>query len=243
MPHYYFDLTDGVTRRDRNGLDCTDDAAAITKAISIACEVTAAGKNCHSDLHISIMRRGHEVSRVPVLVNQAAPATLDTISPLASQTVPLVMGRGSRIQILLVEDRPGDTRLTTEAFHHHGKPLQLNHAWDGAEALDFLKRNGRFGDAPRPDLILLDLDLAGMRGTEVLAGIKGDPHLSTIPTIIFTTSDSPADILACYKLRANCYLQKPANWDDFEFLVTCIGRFWLSRDQLPQMRKGRDNTA
>jgi hypothetical protein len=102
-----FALTDGVTRRDRNGLDCPDDAAAITKAISIACEITTSGNNCHSDLHISIMRRGHEVSRVPVHMNQAAPAVVN--SPSASQIRPVAKENNSHIEILLVEDRPGQS--------------------------------------------------------------------------------------------------------------------------------------
>jgi chemotaxis family two-component system response regulator Rcp1 len=148
------------------------------------------------------------------------------------------MKNSSHIQILLVEDRPGDTRLTKEAFHHRGKPLQLHHAWDGVEAMDFLKRKGSFEDAPRPDLILLDLDIPEMDGREVLARVKGDPNLMAIPTIILTTSDSAADILLCYKLHANCYLQKPANWDEFDYLVTSIDRFWLTKAKLPP-RSGR----
>jgi two-component system, chemotaxis family, response regulator Rcp1 len=135
------------------------------------------------------------------------------------------------IEVLLIEDRPGDVRLTMEAFHHQGKPIQLHHAWDGVEALHFLKREGNFENAPRPDLIILDLHLPGMRGDEVLASVKGDPRLKTIPIIIFTTSDSTAEISACYALGANCYLQKPVNWDEYEHLVTCIATFWLR--QLP----------
>jgi chemotaxis family two-component system response regulator Rcp1 len=137
------------------------------------------------------------------------------------------MENGS-LEILLVEDRPGDTRLTKEAFHHHGKPLKLHHVWDGVEAMDFLNRKGRFEYAPRPDLILLDLEAPDMDGKEVLARIKGDPHLKAIPTIILTVCDSASDILLCYKLHANCYLPKPANWDEFNYLVTCIDRFWLN---------------
>jgi chemotaxis family two-component system response regulator Rcp1 len=156
-----------------------------------------------------------------------------TFSP-RPRTKPLATENDSHIEVLLVEDRPGDTRLTKEAFHHRGKPLQLHHAWNGAEAMDFLKRKGVFEDAPRPDLILLDLDIPEMDGREVLARIKRDPNLKAIPTIILTTSNSAADILLCYKLHANCYLQKPANWDEFDYLVTSIDRFWLSKGRLPQ---------
>jgi two-component system, chemotaxis family, response regulator Rcp1 len=110
----------------------------------------------------------------------------------------------SDIEILLIEDLPGDTRLTTEAFESREMPVRLHHAWDGAEAMDFLKREGRFENAPRPKLILLDLHLPGMSGEEVLAQIKDNRNLKAIPTIILTTSDAPADVWACYKLGANC---------------------------------------
>jgi chemotaxis family two-component system response regulator Rcp1 len=160
---------------------------------------------------------------------EAAPA----ISPQHPKRKPVAM-KNTQIEILLVEDRPGDIRLTREAFHHEGKPLHLHHAWDGAEAMDFLKRKGSFADAPRPDLILLDLDIPEMDGREVLARIKGDPNLMAIPTIILTTSDSNADILLCYKLHANCYLHKPANWDELDYLATIIDRFWLTKGKLPR---------
>jgi chemotaxis family two-component system response regulator Rcp1 len=236
VPHYYFDLTDGVTKRDRSGLDCADDAAAIAKAATIADEIAAAdGVSSHPDLHISIMREdGHEVSRVPVPMIQAAPACRQYDQLSASQIRPLAKENRSHIEILLVEDRPGDSRLTKEAFHHRGKPLTLHHAWDGVEAMEFLKRKGSFEDAPRPDLILLDLDIPRMNGRLVLARIKGDPNLKTIPTIILTVSDSAADILLCYKLNANCYLQKPVNWDEFDYLVTSIDRFWLNGAKFPR---------
>jgi two-component system, chemotaxis family, response regulator Rcp1 len=152
------------------------------------------------------------------------------------------MDKDSHIEILLVEDRPGDTRLTKEAFHHRGKPLKLHHAWNGIEAMDFLKQRGRFGDSNRPDLILLDLDIPEMSGMEVLARIKGDPNLQAIPTIILTTSDSPVDILLCYRLHANCYLQKPTNWDEFDYLATSIDRFWLTRAKLPR-RNPHENSS
>jgi two-component system, chemotaxis family, response regulator Rcp1 len=146
------------------------------------------------------------------------------------------MEKNSHLEVLLVEDRPGDTRLTKEAFHHRGKPLKLHHAWDGAEAMEFLNREGPFGDSPRPDLIILDLDIPEINGREVLARIKGNPNLQAIPTIILTASDSAADILLCYKLHANCYLQKPANWDEFDYLVTSIDRFWLTRAKFPRRK-------
>jgi CheY-like chemotaxis protein len=141
------------------------------------------------------------------------------------------------VEILLVEDRPGDIRLTKEAFRHRGKSLNLHHAWDGVEAMDFLKRKGKFETAPRPDLIILDLDLPEMDGPEVLAQIKGDPNLTAIPTIVLTSSESAADVLLCYKLHANCYLQKPSNWDEFNHLMTTIDRFWLTQAKLPSPKR------
>ena len=139
------------------------------------------------------------------------------------------MENDSHIQILLVEDTPGDTRLIKEAFHHLGKPVKLHHAWHGAEALEFLRRKSPFGDAPRPDLILLDLDIPEMDGREVLAQINADPQLKSIPTVILAASADPADVLICYKLHANCYLEKPKNWEEFDYLATNIYRFWLAK--------------
>jgi chemotaxis family two-component system response regulator Rcp1 len=240
MPHYYFDLTDGVTQRDRNGMDCADDAAAVRKASLIANEVAAAnGDNGRGDLHISIKRAdGQEVSRVmvPTIAGPAATGSHRRQSPRAVETDHRHKDQ-PHVEILLVEDRPGDIRLTKEAFHHVGKPLRLHHAWDGIEAMEFLNRGGPFGDAPRPDLILLDLNIPEMDGREVLARIKSDPHLLAIPTIILTASDSEADILICYRLNANCYLHKPANWDDFDYLATSIDRFWLSKGKMQLRRK------
>jgi two-component system, chemotaxis family, response regulator Rcp1 len=241
MPHYYFDLTDGVTKRDRNGMDCADDAAAVRKATLIANEVAAAdGDNGRADLHISIKRAdGQEVSRVMVPTTQG-PATADSHH---RQSRRAVEPDHRHIEILLVEDRPGDSRLTKEAFDHRGKPLRLHHAWDGIEAMEFLNRGGPFGDAPRPDLILLDLDMPRMDGREVLARIKSDPHLMAIPTVILTASESEADILICYRLHANCYLHKPANWDDFDFLATSIDRFWLSKGKMQLKKKPLSDVA
>jgi chemotaxis family two-component system response regulator Rcp1 len=138
------------------------------------------------------------------------------------------------IEVLLVEDSPGDVRLTQEAFRDAGKPVRLHLVSDGVEAMAFLRREGIYTDAPRPDLILLDLNLPKMDGREVLARIKKDQALKTIPTIILTTSDDEADVLISYQLQANCYLRKPAHWDAFDNLVKSINAFWLTKAKLPQ---------
>src|ERR1700736_6821512 len=111
-------------------------------------------------------------------------------------------------QVLLVEDSPGDVRLTQEAFRDANKSVHLHVATDGVEAMAFLRHEGAHADAPRPDLILLDLNLPKMDGREVLVHIKEDNSLKTIPTVILTTSDAEADIVKCYQLHANCYLKK-----------------------------------
>jgi chemotaxis family two-component system response regulator Rcp1 len=141
------------------------------------------------------------------------------------------------IEVLLVEDSPGDVRLTQEAFRDSGKPVRLHLASDGIEAMAFLKREGAHESAPRPDLILLDLNLPKMDGRQVLALIKKDQSLRTIPTIILTTSDDEADVLISYQLQANCYLRKPAHWDAFDNLVRSINAFWLTRAKLPQQKQ------
>jgi two-component system, chemotaxis family, response regulator Rcp1 len=138
------------------------------------------------------------------------------------------------IEVLLVEDSPGDVRLTQEAFRDSGKPVRLHLAADGIEAMAFLRREGIYANAPRPDLILLDLNLPKMDGREVLALIKKDQDLKIIPTIILTTSDDEADVMISYQLQANCYLRKPAHWDAFDSLVRSINAFWLTRAKLPQ---------
>ena len=148
------------------------------------------------------------------------------------------MGGGGRpIEVLLVEDSPGDVRLTQEAFRDADPAVRLHVAADGVEAMVFLKREGRHGAAPRPDLILLDLNLPRMDGREVLAHIKEDDGLKTIPTIILTTSEAEADIVKSYQLQANCYLSKPVQFDAFEGLVKSIDDFWLTKAQLPQQKQ------
>ena len=138
------------------------------------------------------------------------------------------------IDVLLVEDSPGDVRLTQEAFREANGSIKLHVAVDGVEAMAFLKREGGHAHAPRPDIILLDLNLPKMDGREVLAHIKADGELKTIPTVILTTSGSEADVLKSYQLQANCYLTKPVQFDEFASLVKIINDFWLIRVKLPQ---------
>jgi CheY-like chemotaxis protein len=142
------------------------------------------------------------------------------------------------VHVLLVEDSPGDVRLTQEAFRHANKSVHLHVASDGVEAMAFLRHEGPRVDTPRPDLILLDLTLPRMDGREVLARIKADDVLRTIPTVILTTSDEQLDIQNSYQLQANCYLSKPVQWDAFRNLVRSINDFWLSRVTLPSHAYG-----
>ena len=141
------------------------------------------------------------------------------------------------IEVLLVEDSPGDVRLTREAFKDAKVHINLHVASDGTEAMSFLKREGGHANAPRPDLILLDLNLPRKDGREVLAEIKEDPALKTIPVVILTTSASEEDILRSYQLHANCYITKPVGLDGFLKVVQSIDNFWLSVVKLP--REGR----
>ena len=144
---------------------------------------------------------------------------------------------GAEIQVLLVEDSPGDVRLTLEAFHQVNPAIHLHVANDGVEAMAFLRNEGANVDAPRPDMILLDLNLPRMDGRAVLASIKEDDGLKTIPTVILTTSEAEADIRKSYQLQANCYLSKPVQLDAFEGLVKSISEFWLNQVKLPQRRQ------
>ena len=141
---------------------------------------------------------------------------------------------GLPIEVLLVEDSPGDVRLTQEAFRDANMSIHLHVASDGVEAMAFLRREGVHVKAPRPDLILLDLNLPKMDGREVLSHIKEDDRLRTIPTVILTTSEAESDIVKSYQLRANCYLSKPVRLEEFERLVKSINDFWLKDVQLPR---------
>jgi len=142
--------------------------------------------------------------------------------------------RGAPIDVLLVEDSPGDVRLTREAFRETNGSVTLHVASDGVEAMSFLRREGTHAASPRPDFILLDLNLPRMDGREVLLHIKEDPSLRTIPTIILTTSEADADVLKSYELNANAYLKKPVTLEAFEALVRSINDFWLTKVMLPQ---------
>ena len=142
------------------------------------------------------------------------------------------------IEVLLVEDSPGDVRLMREAFREANMFVQLHVASDGMEAMAFLRHEGAHIHAPRPDFILLDLNLPKMDGREVLAHIKEADNLKTIPTIILTTSEAEADILKSYQLQANCYLCKPVQLDAFETVVKSIKDFWLTRAKLPPQASG-----
>jgi len=140
------------------------------------------------------------------------------------------------IEVLLVEDSLGDIRLTQEAFRDANKAIRLHVAPDGVEAMAYLRKEGIHSHAPRPELILLDLNLPKMDGREVLAHVKEDTSLKTIPTVILTTSEAEADIVKSYQLQANCYLSKPVQLDAFENLVKSINDFWLTKVKLPQQR-------
>ncbi|HSW08310.1 response regulator [Aquabacterium sp.] len=137
------------------------------------------------------------------------------------------------IEILMVEDNPGDVRLTREAFKDGRIWNRLHVVEDGLAALDFLYRRGTHADAPRPDLILLDLNLPRMDGREVLSVIKADPLLRIIPVVVLTTSQAEEDVLRAYHLSANCYVTKPVDFEQFIRVVQAIENFWLTVVRLP----------
>jgi CheY-like chemotaxis protein len=141
------------------------------------------------------------------------------------------------IEILLVEDDAADAELTTEALKE-GKILNtVHHVTDGVEALAFLHRQGRYANAVRPDVVLLDLNMPRKDGREVLAELKADPDLGEIPVVILTTSDSDEDILQSYELHANCYVTKPVGVVEFNKVVRSVGDFWFAVVKLPPPRK------
>lgn len=142
-------------------------------------------------------------------------------------------GSGRPIEILLVEDNPGDVRLTKEALKLGKVSNHLNVAEDGEQALAFLRREGPYAQAPNPDLILLDLNLPKKNGREVLEEIKADPSLRRIPVVILTVSEAEQDILKSYNLHANCYITKPVDLDKFLTVIQSIEDFWLTMVVLP----------
>jgi chemotaxis family two-component system response regulator Rcp1 len=142
--------------------------------------------------------------------------------------------QGEAIEVLLVEDSPGDVRLTREALKDAKVHISLHVATDGIEAMAYLERTGMYVSVSRPDLILLDLNLPRKDGREVLKEIKESPSLRTIPVVILTTSSSDADVLQSYHLHANCYISKPVDLDGFLKVVRSIDNFWLSVVKLPR---------
>ena len=137
------------------------------------------------------------------------------------------------IDILLVEDSPGDVRLTQEALRGAKVNNNMHVVNDGVEAIDFLQRNGEYTKMPRPGLVLLDLNLPRKNGRDVLATIKADPELRRIPVVVLTTSEADEDILKAYDLNANCYITKPVDLDQFIRVVKSIQEFWLTVVKLP----------
>ena len=137
------------------------------------------------------------------------------------------------IEILMVEDNPSDVRLTREAFKDAKVLNNMSVATDGEDALKFLKREGPYKDAPRPDLILLDLNLPKMNGKEVLGEIKRDPDLKRIPVVVLTTSDNEQDVRKAYDLHVNAYVRKPVDLDQFIKIVEAVEGFWLSVVKFP----------
>ena len=139
-------------------------------------------------------------------------------------------------EILLVEDNPADVEITIEAFRRSHKGNRVSVCRDGEEAIEFLFQRGRFaraGSAPRPDLVLMDLNLPRKSGAEVIEQLKGNEHLREIPVVVLTTSDRDEDIQRCYKIGANNYLIKPVQFDDCVKLITDIQQYWLELSKLP----------
>jgi chemotaxis family two-component system response regulator Rcp1 len=145
----------------------------------------------------------------------------------------LMVNGETAMHVLLVEDNPGDVRLTREALKDAKMHLNLHVASDGVEAMQFMRREGKYGDSPRPDLVLLDLNLPRKDGRAVLEEIKTDDALKSIPVVVLTTSSSDADIERSYMLHANCYISKPVDMEGFLTVVQSIDDFWLSVVKLP----------
>lgn len=141
------------------------------------------------------------------------------------------------VNILLIEDNPGDVRLTQEAFKEGKKKVNLEVVMDGVEAIRFLRKEEKYADKPTPDLVLLDLNLPKWDGREVLREIKTDRELKRIPVIVLTTSNAMQDIINSYDLHANCFINKPVDFDNFFDIVQKIEDFWLTITILPTMAR------
>jgi chemotaxis family two-component system response regulator Rcp1 len=146
----------------------------------------------------------------------------------------MILSHSRPIEILLVEDSPSDAALTIEALKAGKIANRLSHVEDGVDAMDFLRRRGKYAEVRRPDLIMLDLNLPRRDGREVLAEIKNDSDLKIIPIIVLTTSRADEDILRSYELNANCYITKPVDFTHFIDVVKSIEQFWLTVVTLPQ---------
>jgi len=152
---------------------------------------------------------------------------------MVAENTEAVQASEARVEVLLVEDNAADVRLTVEAFKETSIPSCLRAVEDGVEALAYLRRQGKYSDVARPDLVLLDLNLPRMDGAELLAIIKRDPYLKQIPVVVFTTSSSLRDISKSYALHANCYITKPVDLDRFLDIVRSIEAFWFTVVDLP----------
>jgi two-component system, chemotaxis family, response regulator Rcp1 len=137
-------------------------------------------------------------------------------------------------EVLLVDDNPADIDLTREALRHCKRNFHVNSVGDGTEAISFLRQRGKFAQAPRPDLIVLDLNLPGKGGHDVLLELKCDPALFGIPVVVLTSSEAASDVSRSYELGANCYLREPGNLRDFIAAVQSMADFWLDRASLPE---------
>ena len=137
-------------------------------------------------------------------------------------------------EVLLVDDNPADTDLTSEVLSRNGCPSHIHSVFNGVDAIAFLRRKGKYANVPLPDFMILDLSLPGKDGRAVLAEVKADPVLRKIPIAIFSTSEARQDILRSYELGANCYVSKPGNLRDFISAVSSIGEFWFGLAHLPR---------
>jgi chemotaxis family two-component system response regulator Rcp1 len=156
---------------------------------------------------------------------------------------PIVQEAEMSSEVLFVEDSAGDARLIQEAFRNFDGSIHVQLVLDGLETMAYLKSEGRYVKAPRPDLVLLDLELPNLHGREVLALVKSDATLKSIPVVVLTSSEVDADVWLSYKLQANGYIRKPPHWDQLDKIVRHIGSFYLGNTRLPQLVQEKLPTA